>query len=290
MIRPVAQSTVLPTSRPTLPAPRTAATARTLPAARSSFTPAKADTQAKLGTGASPFVALPSVDLGGPVDQPIQKQADAIAKELFLGKFQNAGGGDGEVWRTYQNGSVDGDVLGRVRGVWIGGAPWSQGSTFLGKPVVDAVMQHHLGPFLHATQSGDTKLYTFMSGTVAVDKAGKVSVTRDAMQIPADKIAKALGLGHYVRTGGGDGEVWRTYQKGTVDGDMFGNVRGVWMGGTPWSQGSTFLSKPVVTAAMSNHLGAFQSSSKVGDTTRFAFAHGTLSVDAKGKVSVVSAE
>ena len=111
------------------------------------------------------------------MDQPIQKEADAIAKELWLGKYQKAAGGDGEVWRVYEAGTVDGDVLGHVRGVWIGGAPWSQGSTFLSKKVVDAAVTGHLGHFQSSQKPGDQTRVVFARGVVTVDAKGNVSAS-----------------------------------------------------------------------------------------------------------------
>lgn len=255
----------------------------------SSFGPASRPTTQLTGATAG-FTPLPSIGLGNSSwDDGIKADADAIAKEMWLGNYKQTAGGDGEVWRTYDRGSVDGDVLGHVRGVWMGGDPWTPKATFLNKSVVDAVMAHHMGMFEGSQKLGDSTQFTFMNGSVTVDKSGKVTaVGSDAIQTQADAIAAALGLGHFKQTGGGDGELWRTYEKGTVDGDILGRIRGVWVGGDPFTQNATYIGKPAVDAAINANLGVFVSASQNASGSTFHFACGSVSVDSKGNVTGVS--
>jgi hypothetical protein len=284
MVRPVSNSVVAPRiAAPIVSALQSAKKVAATPA--SSFTAATRSTGPALDGASARPVSLPSLALGSAPKDPIAKESDAIAKEMFLGKFKDEGGGDGEVWRNYESGSVDGDVLGRIRGVWMNGAPWSKDATFIPKSVVDQVMKHHLSSFIGSRKDGDKTIFTFMGGAVELDKAGKTHVAKEPLQFSADPIAKELGLGSYKTSAGGDGEVWRTYQKGTVDGDMFGDVRGVWFGAKqPWG-GGTFISNDAIGTVMKNHLGAFQSATKNGDATVLKFAKGTVTVDKDGKVT-----
>lgn len=65
---------------------------------------------------------------------------------------------------------------------------------------------------------------------------------------------------------------------------MLGRIRWVRVGGSPWTEGATFIGEKAVDASIDNHLGANVGSAKVGENLAHTFAHGSVIVDAKGNV------